>query len=214
MPLKLERVVKERVEPIIDNAMHKFLGITISELRKDISDKIEKNPLLSFEINTSLPFKSAKKSFKKEFLTRLLRAHYGNISAVAKVMKQDRRSVHRDIIDLGIDVDKIRKEMIRPEYYKKEIVDDILRKSLDQYREFIKPNKLEKIYENVDSISEDIVKELPIVEMTWEEAEIEFEKEYLKKVLEENDFNVSKTARKIGLRYETLHRKVKALGLK
>ena len=213
MPLKLEKVVKEKVEPIIDSAMHKFLGITISELRQDISDRIEKNPLLSFEINIALPFKIAKKTFKKEFLTRLLRAHYGNISMVAKIIKQDRRSIHRDIIDLGVDVDKIRKEMIRPEYYKKEIV-DVLRKSFDHYREFIKPKKLEKIYEHVDDISEDIVKELPVVEMTWEEAEIEFEKEYLRKALKENNENVSKTARKIGLRYETLHRKIKALGLK
>ena len=136
MPLKLEKVVKEKVEPIIKQAMHKFLGITISELRQEITDRIEKNPLLSFEISVTLPFKIAKKAFKKEFLTRLLRAHYGNISMVAKIIKQDRRSIHRDIIELNVDIEKIRKEMIRPEYYKKEIVDDILRESFDDYKEF------------------------------------------------------------------------------
>jgi DNA-binding NtrC family response regulator len=41
-----------------------------------------------------------------------------------------------------------------------------------------------------------------------------FEKQYFEKALKENKGNVSKTARKIGLRYETLHRKLKKLGLK
>jgi DNA-binding NtrC family response regulator len=41
-----------------------------------------------------------------------------------------------------------------------------------------------------------------------------FEVQYFKKALKENKDNISKTARKIGLRYETLHRKLKSLGLK
>ena len=45
------------------------------------------------------------------------------------------------------------------------------------------------------------------------DAEREFEKKYLKAALQENDNNISKTARKIGLRFETLHRKLKSLGL-
>jgi DNA-binding NtrC family response regulator len=48
---------------------------------------------------------------------------------------------------------------------------------------------------------------------TLKDAEEEFEKRFIVKALEENNFNVSKTSRKIGLRYETLHRKMKALGL-
>jgi DNA-binding NtrC family response regulator len=41
----------------------------------------------------------------------------------------------------------------------------------------------------------------------------EFEKTYIKKALEENKGNVSKTAAKIGLRYETLHRKIKKMDI-
>ena len=34
----------------------------------------------------------------------------------------------------------------------------------------IKPNRLEKMYKNVDKISSEIVRELPSIEMTWDEA--------------------------------------------
>ena len=57
---ELEKVIKEKVEPLIEDLTQKYLGVTISELNKDITDKIEKNPLLSFDINTSLSFKDAK----------------------------------------------------------------------------------------------------------------------------------------------------------
>ena len=209
----LEKVLKERVEPLVEEAMHKFLGITISEFGRDISDKIEKNPLISYEINIDISFKAAKKLFKKEFLTRLLQSHYGNVSAVAKIAGMDRRSVHRAIKEFRIDVKKVRKSMIKTEYYQREAVDTILKKTLDSYKQVIRPGRLEKMYKNVNKISKNIVKQLPPIEMEWKDAEKEFEKRYLEKALEENKGNISKTAKKIGLRYETLHRKLKKLNL-
>ncbi len=210
----LDKVLKEKVEPLVDDAMHKFLGITVAELRKDITDKIEKNPLISYEIDTSITFKSAKKLFKKEFLTRLLQSHFGNVSEIAKISGLDRRSIHRAVKELSINISKVRKEMIATKYYQKEAVDTILKSSLDSYRQVIRPSRLESMYKNVGRLSEDIVKELPAIEMTWKEAESEFEKRYLEKALKENKNNLSKTAKAIGLRYETLHRKLKRLGLK
>jgi len=44
------------------------------------------------------------------------------------------------------------------------------------------------------------------------QAEQEFEKKYLRQALQENK-TITATAKKIGLRYETLHRKLKSLGL-
>ena len=41
----------------------------------------------------------------------------------------------------------------------------------------------------------------------------EFEKRYLQKALIENNHNIAIVARKIKLRYETLHRKLRSLGL-
>ena len=49
--------------------------------------------------------------------------------------------------------------------------------------------------------------------MTFKQAEQEFEKSYINKALEENNSNISQTARKIGLRFETLHRKIRKLGI-
>ena len=209
----LDKVLKEKVEPILEESMHKLLGITISEFGKDISDKIEKSPLISYPIDTSISFKAAKKLFKKEFLTRLLQSHYGNVSAVAKITGMNRRSIHRAIKDFRINVKKVRKEMVKTELYQKEAVDSILKETLSNYKQVIRPIRLEKMYKNVDRISSDIIKELPTLEMPWNEAEIEFEKAYLIKALKENKGNISKTAKKIGLRYETLHRKIKKLSI-
>jgi transcriptional regulator of acetoin/glycerol metabolism len=210
----LEKVLKTKVEPLVEDAMHKFLGVTIAEVGKDITDKIEKNPLITYSIDTELGFKAAKKMFKKEFLKRLLQSHLGNVSEVAKVADLDRRTIHRDIKDLKINISKVRKDLIRTKYYQKEAVDSILRDTLDDYKTVIRSEKMDKIYKNVDKLSSDIVEELPAIEMRWDEAEREFEKRYLAKALKENKGNISKTARKIGLRYETLHRKLKKLGIK
>lgn len=213
MSKSLDKVLKEKVEPIVDDAMHKFLGITIEEMRGEISDKIEKNRLISYNIDTSLDFKLAKKMFKREFLKRLLQTHLGNITAVAKVSGLDRRTIHRDIKQLNIDIKKMRDDLVQTKYYQKEAVYGILRQTLDDYKEVINPGKLEKMYKNADLLSERIVDQLPSIDMTWSDAEKEFEKTYLTKALSENNFNITKTAEDIGLRYETLHRKIKHLGL-
>ena len=213
MPLTLEKVMKNKIEPMIDEAMHKYIGITISEVSEEISDRIEKNPLLSYEINTELSFKAAKKLFKKEFITRMLYAHFGNVAEVARITGLDRRSIHRAIKIFRIKVGKIRKQMERIIYTRREAVDSILKKTFDQYKSIIRPSKLENMYRNVEKLSENIIRELPAVDMAWKKAEIEFEKEFIKKVLKENKFNITKTAKKIKLRYETLHRKIKKLGL-
>ncbi len=214
MPLTLEKVMKNKIEPMIDEAMHKYIGITISEVSDEISDKIEKNPLLSYEINTELSFKSAKKLFKKEFITRMLHAHFGNVAEVARITGMDRRSIHRAIKRFRIKVGKIRKEMERIIYTRREAVDSILKKTFDQYKKIIRPSKLENMYRNVEKLSENIIRELPAVDMTWKKAESEFEREFIKKALEESKWNITETAKKIKLRYETLHRKIKKLNIK
>ncbi len=209
----LDKVLKKKVEPLLEESMHKILGVTISEFGKDISDRIEKNPLIAYDINATLSFKAAKKIFKKQFLTRMLQTNFGNISAVAEKTGLDRRSVHRAIKELNIAIKGIRKDMIRADYYRREAVGGILKDTLQTYKTIIRPGKLEDMYENVDKISTDIVKELPTIEMTWDAAENLFEKAYFEKALKENKGNISKAAKKIGLRYETLHRKIKKLGI-
>lgn len=202
------------VEHIVSDAMHKVIGVDISELSKDISEKLEKSPLLDFTVDTDLKFKAAKKRFKQEFLRKLLRASHGNISLVAKRAGVDRRSIHRIVKNAGIDVSKIREEMIKPYEIKQRSVGHIIEDVVDHYRTVLHPEKVKKVYKEVGSVSRDILDELPERQMTLKNAEEEFEREYLRKAMEENNWNAAKTAKKIGLRYETLLRKLKGLGLR
>ena len=209
----LEKVIKSRVKPIIDEAMQKFIGARIVEIETDISDRVAKSPLFDFEVDTSRGFKAAKDSFKREYIIRLLQTHLANISKAADLAGIDRRSIHRLIKDLKIDISKIRKQLVSAEYAQEEAVKGIVESAIGEYKQVISPQRLKKIYGGVPEISKDITKELPKSPPTLKEAEEEFEKRFILQALKENKFNASKTAKKIGLRYETLHRKMKAFGL-
>jgi len=206
--------MKKDVEHIVDDAIKPVLGVSIGELNKDISEKLAKSPLLSFDIDTSLKFKEAKKKFKQQFLSKLLRVTYGNISEVAKRARVDRRSIHRIVKESGIDVAKIREEMMKPYQVKQKAVGGVIEDVLEHYKTVIHPDRIAKVYKQVDTVSKDILDELPEKEVSLKEAEEEFEREYLRKALGENDHSVTKTARAIGIRYETLTRKMKSLGLR
>jgi len=211
MPQKdLEKVLKEKIEPIIDGAFQKFLGVTIKEISNDISDKLKKSPLLDFKINTDIPFKTAKKLFKKEYIKKILENSYGNISTVAKLTDTDRRSIHRLVKEFKIDINKIRKDMLKPAYLKQEAVKSIIDSTVKGYKDIIKSKKLEEVYKGSFDLSKDIIKELPTEILSLKKAEEEFEKQYLKKAIERFKTH-TKAAKAIGLRYETLIRKLNKL---
>ncbi len=207
----LEKALEERVRPAINQAVKKTLGVNLEQIGEDITDKL-KNPLLGIEIDTNQLFKSAKKKFKKAFLTKLLRLNWGNISAVAKIAEIDRKSIHR-IVDEK-EVRKIRQELPKPYYVKREETAGAIESVLDQYKTLLQEKKLKKLYAEAEGLSEEIVEELMPFKLSLKEAEKEFEKEYLRLALAENDFQLKKTAQKIGLRPETLSRKLKELGIK
>lgn len=208
---ELEIIVEKRVKPILEKAMHNYLGVTIAEIESDISDKLKRSPLIDFIIDTKIPFKKAKKTFKKIYLTRLLKLKSGNISDVAKISGLDRRSIHRLVIELKIKIEQFRKELERAEYTRHEAVQNIIEEAVDTYKSALNPTKLKEFYKHAPSISKNIAKELPTAPLPLSIAEKEFEKAYIKKALKENNKNISKTAKKIGLRFETLHRKMKLL---
>jgi len=210
---KLENVVKKDIKPIVDNSLHRFLGVSIDELNRDITTKLERSPLIDFDIDTSIPFKRAKKKFKKEYLKRLLQINYGNVSEVARIADVDRRSIHRIVKEANIDVDNIRKEMAKAYVIRQDAIGNIIENVLDNYKEVLHPGRLNSLYHSVSEVSKDILDQLPPKPMTLKEAESEFEKEFIRSALLDNDLNVSKTAKMIGIRYETLHRKAKKLGL-
>lgn len=213
MKEELEEVLKKRVKPILDTAMEKFIGAKVVDIETDIADKLMRSPLLEIEIDTRMSFKKAKKLFKKVYLISLLQKHLGNVSKVAEVAGIDRRSIHRMLISMKIKPEKFRKAISKPEYMKEEAVKDIIEDTLNEYKQIINPERLKKMYKHVPDITKDIIKELPKVPLTLKEAEREFEKQFVLKALKENKFNITKTAKKIGLRFETLHRKMKVLGI-
>ncbi len=209
----LEIVLKTRVRPIVDEATERFLGINIGRLSDDITSKLNRSSLLDISVNTSLGYKAAKKQFKKAFLTKILLLSLGNISEVAKITGKNRRSIHRMINEFSINIKKIKKELIRPYDIRVSTMNTIIENVLADYKTIIHPDKLRQLYLNVSTISGDIIREIPQPMMTFKEAETVFDRRYLKSALAENDYNVSKTARKIELRYETLYRKLRRIGL-
>lgn len=213
MPKKESKLEKELLETKLAKATKKLIGISIAELNETLLDKLGK-PLINFTVDTSIPFKQAKRIFKKQFFSQLIETHYGNISEVAEFTDVDRRTIHRIIKELGINVKKLRLELLKPDHYKKMVVGERIKSALEEYKGIIKEEALKKAYEKVPEFSEEVLSEIPTKKLTLKEAEDEFERRYLMKALEENNHNITLTSKKIGIRYETLIRKMKALGVK
>ncbi len=203
----------ERLKPIISDATTKAIGINVEALTNDISAKLARVPFIDFAIDTSLKFKTAKKLFKKAYVEKMLEMHLGNISEAAQEAGMDRRSMHRLIVQLRIPAHKIKAEIPKPYQIRLSTVTHAIEDVLAKYKTILHPQKIEKMYKNVTQLSENVLKELPEQKQTLKDAEEEFERQYIKQALEENNHNITHTAKKIGLRYETLQRKIKQLGI-
>jgi len=166
---------------------------------------------LEFEVDTKLKFKDAKKKFKREYVAHLLQLNFGNVADVAKIASVDRRSIHRIVAEMKIEVQKFRDMMQKGQYVKQLAVQDIIQESLETYKGALNPRKYEALYREAPVLSKNIIREIPETPKTLKEAEREFETRYFEKALAESNHNISKTARRIGLRFETLHRKLKSL---
>ncbi|MFH1916339.1 MAG: hypothetical protein ABIJ21_03680 [Nanoarchaeota archaeon] len=208
----LEEKIINKIQPAIDTIMQRFMGLRIHELGSDISTKLTKNPLLGFSIDANLPYRNAKKKFRKEYLVKLLLKTYGNVSEVARIAQIERRSIHRFIIETRLNVQKMREEMLRPEYIKEAAISKELISTLKEYENVLHPEKMRKIYDDVPEISKDILKELPDEPLTLREAETEFSRQYFK-TLQSECKTIKEIAKRSQLRYESVHRKMKALGL-
>src|SRR3989338_1683530 len=208
----LEETLKEKVSGLLEKTMAKSWGISIPKVESDITDKL-KNPQLNIYIDTASTFQEAKHKFKVEFLKNELRLHKGNVSQLARMMGLDRRSIHRVMKDSGIKREALQQDRSE-EDYTETIIDQTIRSTLDEYKEIIQPQKMEKMYEEVPELSRNIAKRLPHQHLTWKLAGTEFEKQFLAEALKENSWKISQTAKQIALRPETLHRKVTKLGLR
>ena len=203
----LEETIKEKVAPLVDEIMEKSLGLHIPKVKQDISDKLA-NPLANIYVPAHLSFTKAKKQFKKEFLKKELALHLGNISQLAKSLDINRRSIHRSIKELGIKLSKLAAD------YQEQMVSLSLKETFDSYRNIFRAEKIEQMYDAVPALSRNIAKVLPHPDFTWKEIEQEFEKQFLDQALKTNHWQITDTAKKIEIRVETLHRKIKKLGLR
>jgi DNA-binding NtrC family response regulator len=212
MNSELETAVEQRVKPIVGSAMQKYLGVKVSNIEADISDQLKRSTLLEIPIDTKLPFKQAKKAFKRAYLMRLLKIHLGNISIAATVAGLDRRSIHRLVTSLKVPATKFREDA-EPSYARQAVVQGIIQGVLGQYRSALNPVKYKVFSKQAEAISEDIVKELPEEHLTLKDAEHEFEKAYLSQLLKECS-TIAQAAKQAKLRYEVLHRKLRNLGIR
>lgn len=210
MNRELEHLLDSKVKPLVGSAVHKHLGIALDAIPADISDRLKKQPLLDYPLNTSVPFKKAKLAFKKYFLRKLLHLHAGNISEAARQAGIDRRSIHRLLAEFRLDADRFRKEQ---DYAREHAVQNVIHQALDAYKPALHPVKFRHLYESATALSKDIARAIPEQQMTLKDAEQEFEKAFLSQALAEHKGNISRTAKTVGLTFEHLHRKMKTLGI-
>jgi DNA-binding NtrC family response regulator len=212
MNSELETAVDQKVKPIVGSAMQKYLGVKVSNIESDITDQLKNSTLLDISIDTKLPYKQAKKAFKRAYLMRLLQMHLGNISIAATVAGLDRRSIHRLVLSLKVPTLKFREDA-EPLYVRQAAVQGIIQGVLGQYKSALNPIKYKAFSAKTEAISEDIVKELPETHLTLKEAEHSFEKAYLSQLLKECS-TIAEAAKITKLRYEVLHRKLRNLGIR
>lgn len=212
MKTELEGVIDGKIKPLVESAVQKYLGIRVANIESDISDQLKKSTLLDVPIDTKIPYKQAKKAFKRAYLMRLLAQHLGNISTAADAAGVDRRSIHRLVLSLRVPTTKFR-ENAEPTYIRKTAVQGIITSVLEQYRPALNPTRYKALATQTTSLSEDIVKELPEQHLTMDEAESAFENAYFTQLMKDSS-TIARASRIAGIRYEVLHRKLKTLGVK
>ncbi|MAG61096.1 hypothetical protein CL619_04885 [archaeon] len=207
----LEDTIIDKVRPLIHDSIEKTWGLAIPKLEEDITSKLAKEQT-TIPIQFSLPYSEALAAFKKEFFERELRKHH-NISFLANLLGVSRRSVHRSIKDLGIDVPKISKEE-QKNYFKEQKIYNSLREALLEYRTLFKEDKMQALYSTLPTLSKTLAQELPEQEAsTWRKAKRDFEIRYLRHHIALGD-KLKVVAKRIGMRAESLSRKLKVLGLR
>ena len=209
----LEETIKGRVALLLEETMEKSWGIYVPQVQSDLTDKLQHQLPLKFYVPTASSFQEAKRKFKSEFLKNQLHLHNGNISQLAKFIGIDRRSVHRAIRGLDLQLDEVRREHNAGSPQEK-IINQTIRFTLEGYKDIIQPQKMEKMYQELPNLTKSIARYLPLEELTWKEAEREFERQFLVQALRERQGNVPKTAQELKIRPETLYRKIKKLEIK
>lgn len=207
----LEDTIIEKVRPLIHDNIEKTWGLAIPKLEDDITSKLAKEQT-TIPIRFSLNYIDALSAFKRDFFERELRKQH-NISFLAKLLGVSRRNLHRSIKELGIDVEKKTKDE-QKNYFKEKEIYNSLREALLEYRSLFREEKMDELYNTLPNLSKTLAQELPEQEAcTWKKAKRDFETRYLRHHIALGD-KLKVVAEKIGMRAESLSRKLKVLGLR
>ena len=208
MTADLERIPRRKTEmtPTVEKAIESLLGLSVPQIRDDISNRLVEGNL-DFPIDLSLGFKKAKEQFKKEFLLKVLRFHNGNVAESARVAQLDRRAMHRLIKKFKISVEALRQQ---PYFFRDEKKDKYVR---DVIAEVLENYDITRGRYEVDAdTAQRISRELPEFRLSYDDALVLFEKEFIQKALQRYP-SQKEAAEAVGLRYETLHKKAKEYAL-
>lgn len=207
----LEDTIIERVRPLIHSKIEETWGLAIPKLEEDITSKLAREQS-TIPIEFTLPYQEALSAFKKEFFERELRKHQ-NISFLAKLLGVSRRNIHRSIKELGIDVERRTVEE-QKSYFKEKEIYNSLREALLDYRSLFREDKMNELYATLPNLSKTLANEMPDQgAKTWKSAKRDFETRFLKHHIALGD-KLKDVAKKIGMRPESLSRKLKNLGLR
>lgn len=195
---------------IIDEALHRVLGVSIAELSQDLAARLN-DPLFGIDMNLNMRFKQAKRRFKQDYLKKLLSRNFGNVSEVARIARINRRSIHRicnpkSLLDL-------RRETLSRKYKRRIEMESIITEVAKCYRNVLHPSKIQDLYHYAPTISDELVRILPDNPLPLKHAVRIFEKRYIE-ALVLNHQDLKTAARFSGIRYETLIRKMKKLGIR
>lgn len=209
-----ENILEVKIRNLLNKAIHSHLGITVPEISADITDRLKKTPLIELIVDSSLPFKRAKQIFRKQYIKQLLRETAGNIGETALKAGINRRSIHRIIVQLQINPNDFRNNIAQQSYARETTVTHLIEKVSETYKPVLNIKRFEQLYKSAPMLSREIVKELPNSTFSLEQAEQEFERRYFEKLSIETNNHIGKIAKKSGLAYAVVIRKIKSLGLR
>lgn len=194
----------------VERTLREAIGVTISELQQDLAERL-KDPLLGFEIRMDLKFKAAKRQFKEDYIRAVLQRNFGNISEAARILDLSRRTVHR--LSEDEEVASMRREMASPRYFRQQDISSAISEVLQAYGEVLHPKKMESVYQKVPVLSANLLEVVEQKPLPLKDALEEFERRYLTRALARHGPGLRQVGRAIGLRYETLLRKLKSRGI-
>ncbi|MBU0758434.1 MAG: hypothetical protein KKF44_10275, partial [Nanoarchaeota archaeon] len=197
--------IMKTISSIVEDFLSNNSDESIEKLNKNISSNLEFR--LIFNIDFAKDFKSAKREFLKNYFVDLVVMNLGNITKVAESAKIARRHAHRKINELDIDVTDKRKQLLKPEYYIKMNVREVIDTAIEDLKDRADPGYITYLNHNIDELSR-LIKENHADPLSYEEAVDIFEREYLKRVIEDSRFDIKMTAKMTGLSPRTIYRKI------